>query len=166
MDTLRIGRISTINYADGTARVIYKDRDDTVTAELPLLSFEYRMPAVDDLVLVTHLPNGAAAGIILGDFWHDDNRPPEGFKGLYRKDLDKATGKAMIRYDANSGQLKLVMPNTLLACPSVLVDGNVTISGSLTVSGDITATGDVVAGGVSLKNHTHTCPDGSTSVPN
>ena len=30
---------------------------------------------------------------------------------------------------------------------------------------NITATGDVIAGGVSLKSHTHTCPDGQTSPP-
>jgi hypothetical protein len=40
MDTLRLGKISTINYKDGTARVLYTDRDNAVTAELPLLSFE------------------------------------------------------------------------------------------------------------------------------
>lgn len=166
MDALRIGKISSINYEKGTARVLYTDRDNAVTTELPLLSFEYRTPSIDDFVLVCHLPNGAAAGIILGPFWNDNLRPPEGFEGLYRKDLDKSAGKAMIRYDANTGQLKIVMPDTFLECPKVLVEGNVTIKGNLEVTGNITAAGDVVAGGVSLKNHTHTCPDGSTSAPN
>ena len=113
MDTLRLGKISTINYKDGTARVLYTDRDNTVTAELPLLSFEYRMPAVDDFVLVCHLPNGGAAGIILGPIWNDNNRPPEGKEGLYRKDLDKATGKCFLRYDGS--ELRIIAPKLYLS---------------------------------------------------
>ena len=112
MDTLRLGRISTINYKDGTARVLYTDRDNAVTAELPLLSFEYRMPAVDDLVLVCHLPNGGAAGIILGPVWNDNNRPAEGKEGLYRKDLDKNAGTCFLRYDGN--ELQIVAPKLKL----------------------------------------------------
>ena len=111
MDTLRLGKISTINYKDGTARVLYTDRDKAVTAELPLLSFEYRMPAIDDFVLVCHLPNGGAAGIILGPVWNDNNRPPEGKEGLYRKDFDKTAGKCFLRYDADSGELKITAPS-------------------------------------------------------
>ena len=113
MDILRLGKISTINYEDGTARVLYTDRDKAVTAELPLLSFEYRMPAIDDLVLVCHLPNGSAAGIILGPVWTDNNRPPEGKEGLYRKDLDKTAGKCFLRYDGN--ELQIVAPKLTLA---------------------------------------------------
>ncbi len=112
MDTLRLGKISTINYKDGTARVLYTDRDNAVTAELPLLSFEYRMPSVDDFVLVCHLPNGGAAGIILGPIWNDNNRPPEGKEGLYRKDLDKNAGKCFLRYDGS--ELQIVAPKLTL----------------------------------------------------
>lgn len=112
MDTLRLGKISTINYKDGTARVLYTDRDNAVTAELPLLSIEYRMPAVDDFVLVCHLPNGGAAGIILGPIWNDNNRPPEGKEGLYRKDFDKTAGKCFLRYDGN--ELKIQAPKLTL----------------------------------------------------
>lgn len=113
MDTLRLGRISSINYANGTARVLYTDRDNAVTAELPLLSFEYRMPEIDDFVLVCHLPNGAAAGVILGTFWNDSKRPPEGQEGLYRKDLDKTPGVCMLRYDGSV--LKIVAPALFLS---------------------------------------------------
>ena len=112
MDTLRLGKISTINYKDGTARVLYTDRDNAVTAELPLLSFEYRMPAIDDIVLVCHLPNGGAAGIILGPIWNDNNRPPEGREGLYRKEFDKTAGMCFLRYDGT--ELQIVAPKLTL----------------------------------------------------
>ena len=48
---------------------------------------------------------------------------------------------------------------------SATIIGDVAVTGDVTVTGSITATGDVIAGGVSLKSHTHTCPDGQTSPP-
>ena len=146
MDTLRLGKISTINYKDGTARVLYTDRDKAVTAELPLLSFEYRMPAIDDFVLVCHLPNGGAAGIILGPVWNDNNRPPEGKEGLYRKDLDKTPGKCFLRYDGT--ELQIVAPK-------------------LTLVGAASHDWDALLARVEkLERHTHTdSMGGSTSAP-
>ena len=147
MDILRLGKISTINYKDGTARVLYTDRDKAVTAELPLLSFEYRMPAIDDFVLVCHLPNGGAAGIILGPIWNDNNRPPEGKEGLYRKDLDKTPGKCFLRYDGD--ELQIVAPKLTLASAS---------------SHDWD---ELLARIEKLERHTHTdSMGGSTSAPN
>lgn len=104
MDTIRIGRISSVNYEAGTARVVYNDRGGCVTMELPLLSHEYMMPDVDDLVLVAHLPTGSEAGILIGPYWNAMNKPRESGKGLYRKDLDR-DGKCYIRYDGKTGEL-------------------------------------------------------------
>ena len=170
MDTLRLGRISTINYKDGTARVLYTDRDQAVTAELPLLSFEYRMPAIDDFVLVCHLPNGGAAGIILGPVWNDNNRPPEGKEGLYRKDLDKTPGKCFLRYDAATGTLEIKAPNLslagqtastyddLLARVKDLEERMAREEGRMDAEEAFTAT---------MRSHTHTdSMGGGTSAPN
>ena len=146
MDTLRLGKISTINYKDGTARVLYTDRDNAVTAELPLLSFEYRMPAIDDLVLVCHLPNGGAAGIILGPVWNDNNRPPEGKEGLYRKEFDKTAGMCFLRYDGS--ELQIVAPK-------------LTLVGAKSHDWD-----ELLARIERLEQHTHTDSlGGSTSTP-
>lgn len=40
-----------------------------------------------------------------------------------------------------------------------------TVNGDISVSGGINASSDIVGGGISLDNHTHTCPDGETSPP-
>lgn len=109
MEPFRIGRISSVNYADGTCRVVYNDKDKTVTTEIPLLcqtAREYFMPRVDDYVMVLHLSNGQQFGLILGMYWKDGNRPVESGEGLYRKDFDR-DGKCYMRYDANSGELKI-----------------------------------------------------------
>jgi len=146
MDVLRIGRISSLNYEKGTARVVYKDRDNAVTTELPLLSFEYFMPKVDDLVLVTHLPNGAEAGVILGRFWCNSNRPPEYGEGLFRKDLSR-DGSCYIK--CQDGKMTVYCP------------------GGIEIVGDVSTTGNVTANGTSVTTHTHTDSDGgTTSSPN
>lgn len=150
--TVRIGKISAIDYPAGLVRVVYADRDNSVTRLIPLLSHAYEMPEVDDQVLVLHLSNGTVAGVVLGRPWSTVNVPPEGEQGLYRKDFDRTAGLAMLRYLESEMQL---------ACPTIAVTGDVQINGNLVVHGTITATGvitsntDVVAGGVSLKNHTH-----------
>lgn len=128
MDILRIGKISSVNYADGTARVLYTDRDNAVTAELPLLSAEYYMPQPDDVVLVAHLPNGAEAGIVLGRFWCDGNRPPESGAGLYRKDLSRE-GDCFIK--CQNGEMTIHCPGGIHIKGDVTVDGNITATGTI-----------------------------------
>ena len=97
-DVIRIGRISSIDYKRGMASVTYPDRDGMVTAFLPVLSFtgEYRMPEVDSEVLVCHLSNGSANGVIVGKFWDVDNLPPVYGKGLFIKELGSVPGAAYI----------------------------------------------------------------------
>ena len=46
---IRVGKISSVDYPSGTVRVVYEDQDDAVTRPIPLLSFEYLMPEVDDM---------------------------------------------------------------------------------------------------------------------
>lgn len=99
-DYLRIGKISSFNYPNGTARVTYEDKDQSTTVEMPFISYEYWMPAVGDQVLVAHLSTGTSAAVILGPVWHDGMRPDEGFEGLYKKEYANRPGKAGERYDA------------------------------------------------------------------
>lgn len=106
-NTIRIGRISSINYPKGTARVVYEDKDRCVTFELPFLAWEYWMPRVKDQVVVAHLSNGTTAGVILGPVWNDGHRPADGREGLYRKEYDAIPGKAVERYDAATGEYAL-----------------------------------------------------------
>lgn len=103
-DSLRIGKISSINYSNGTARITYEDKDDSTTSEMPFLVLgrQYWHPKVGEQVLVAHLSNGTCAAVILGTVWHDGHRPMEGFEGLYRRDYCNAPGKAVERYDEKS----------------------------------------------------------------
>lgn len=99
-DYLRIGKISSFNYPNGTARVTYEDKDQSTTTEMAFIAYEYWMPKVGDQVLVAHLSTGTSAAIVLGPVWHDGYRPTEGFEGLYKKEYANRPGKAGERYDA------------------------------------------------------------------
>ena len=162
---IRLGKVSAIDYATGMVRVVYHEKDDSVTRPVPLISDEYHMPEIGDQVLVLHLSNGSEAGVVLGRPWSEKNKPPEGAAGLYRKDMARAPGEAMIRYKSGTMTIK---------ARSVVVDGNLTVKGNLTVTGaitakEVTAEVDVVGGGISLVNHTHDCScalsSGSTTPP-
>lgn len=100
-DYLRVGKISSINYKSGTARITYEDKGGSTTAEMPflVLAWQYWMPRVGDQVLVAHLSNGTSAAVILGAVWHNGHRPFEGADGLYRREYCNEPGKATERYD-------------------------------------------------------------------
>lgn len=183
MDQIRLGRISSLNYQNGTARVVYKDRDNTVTAELPLLSFTYYMPRVDDPVLVLHMPNGPEAGLVLGRYWCKENMPPEPGKDFFRMDLDRA-GECIIRHK-EGGVLEIYSPNGVHVVGDTVIKGHLTVEKNTVVQGSATvmqglnaygtsadgtegakiskltvdqtihADGDITAGSISLKSHTH-----------
>ncbi|MDO4313795.1 MAG: hypothetical protein Q4C52_12000 [Eubacteriales bacterium] len=100
MNETRVGRVSKINYENGTIEVLYTDRDNEVTTELPVLNFgnEYHMPKIDDMVMVMHLSNGCEMGVVLGTFWCGGNPPPESGEGLYRKEYGSEPGEAYARF--------------------------------------------------------------------
>ena len=112
-DLIRIGRVSTINYKAGTAKVVYRDRDDMVTGELPMLSSEYLMPKPDDMVLVLHLKNAPSRGVIVGPIYNDDNRPGINGKNKYCKDLTDD-----VQFKADGGDL------TVKASGKVTIDAD------------------------------------------
>lgn len=170
---IRIGKVSSINYEKGMMRVTYPDRDDAVTAEIPVLSFtdEYKMPQIGDEVMVSHFSNGSAAGIVMGRYWNKKNTPRDGKKDVYRKEFDKEQGKAYLDYDYNTGEITIHAKKI-----KFVIDEDVTVEAknvAFNVKESITSTADiivpskdVVAQGKSLAHHTHTAPSGETSPPN
>ncbi len=175
-DGLRVGKITAIYYEKGTARVTYDDRNKAVSKELPFLFSEIFPYKIDDLVWTARLSSNRADGIIIGLANSEVTPPAEGKDGLYRKDFSRTVGDAYIRYDPDEKELKVETTGKIkLICgkdAEVSIEGNakVTISGNAntTVSGNLTVTaasGDITVAGISLCNHTHTCPDGTTSKP-
>lgn len=152
---LRIGRISSINYLKGTARVTYEDRAGATTGELPFIAWEYWMPRVEDLVLVGHLSNGTTAAVIIGPVWHNGHRPAEGGSNLYRKEYALQMGQAYERYDSEAKEYSKIITGKgtleIGGCTITIENGKIHVD----APGGVTVSGDVVAGNVSLQNHSH-----------
>ena len=139
---IRIGRVSSVNYETGMARVTYRDKDE-----------KYRMPEIGQQVLVAHLSNGSSRGAIIGTVWNQKNIPKESGKGLYRKDLSAYKDAAYIRYSDETGEYLVKAANlhlngvneTLLDGPHVEIAANLSLllSAALAtlVLSEITVTG-------------------------
>ena len=185
---IRVGKISSVDYPSGTVRVVYEDQDDAVTRPIPLLSFEYLMPEVDDMVLVLHLSNGTEAGIVIGRPWSDQRVPPENGKGLYRKDFHNKVGKAFLRFsEKDSETMTLHVKNLVIEAENVTAKaekdivleisaaaaGAFTAKGSsatidaptTSVTGSMTVAQDATASGISVAHHTHATPHGTSGPP-
>lgn len=103
---VRLGNVSSIDYENGLCEVTYPDRDDTVTEMVPMLSNrEYRMPEVDDLVVVLHPGDSPEDAVILGTIWNEKIKPAEGKEKVFRKEYSNENGKAYRKFDANAKEL-------------------------------------------------------------
>lgn len=138
MNSIRVGKVSAVNYDTGMLRVVYTDKGKATTAEMPFANFnnEYNMPEVNSSVVVAHLSNGSSRGVVLGTVWNRKNKPTESGKSLYRKDLSKTKGAAMYRYDDDEGEYLLKAPNieingvnkTTVDGPRVVIDASISIT--------------------------------------
>lgn len=80
---IRVGRVSSVNPAAATARVVF-EAQGVVSYDLPVLqrqtlrNQDYCLPDVGEHVLCIFLPTGNAEGFILGSFYSDQDQPPAG----------------------------------------------------------------------------------------
>lgn len=106
MSEVRVGYVSSIDYENGFCEVHYPDRDDTVTEKVPFLSNrEYRMPEVEDMVAVLHPGDSPEDAVVLGTIYNEKLKPPEGKKGVFRKEFSNNDGQAYRKFDANSKEM-------------------------------------------------------------
>lgn len=97
---IRLGKVSSIDYANGMISVTYPDMDQATTDNFPVFSMtdEYKMPGIGQEVLVLHLSNGQSAGVVMGKYWNKGNQPSVSGKNVFRKELGQTFGEAYIQY--------------------------------------------------------------------
>ncbi len=140
---IRIGEVSSVDYAKGTARVAFDDYDRVISYDLPVLqpntfnNKDYRMPDIGEDVLCIFLPNGTVEGFIVGSFYAGEVTPPES-SGDFR--TVKFSDGTIIKYDrakheltAQIEQTKIVAnrENVLVNVPKEII---VTTAGKVTVN--------------------------------
>jgi phage baseplate assembly protein V len=136
---IRIGKVSSINPAKGMVRVVIEDQQDMVTNDLPMLSNEYNLPTIGDLVLCLFLGNGISSGFCLGKYFSTVNPPPVTDSQIIYKDFGDGS---CIKYDKASKTLTI-------KADTVAIEGN------LSVTGNISATGTILDVGGNTNNHSH-----------
>lgn len=109
-DIIRIGKIHIINYANGTASVIYNDRNNQPSPQFPFFSFAYDMPKVNDTVVVILLPNSTSKGFILG-VPLGGKRPSVSGMGVFYKEFSDGS---YVKYDSKSKTMEISAPNVML----------------------------------------------------
>ncbi len=132
---IRKGKVSSVDYEAGMVRVTYKDKDESVTMNIPVLNYndEYRMPEPGQDVMVAHLSNGSSRAVLLGTVWNQKNIPKETGRQLYRKDLSREKDAAYVRYDDKTGEYLVKAANmhlngvneTILDGPRVEIASNI-----------------------------------------
>lgn len=125
---IRVGFVNSINARKGTVQVLFPDKDNKVSNDLPLLSFEYNMPKVEDQVVCLFLGNGLENGFCLGNFYSDINPPPQDDEQYFRKQFSDGT---YIQYDKNRRQLKISAEKPLQIVGDLMVQGDLTVSGEV-----------------------------------
>lgn len=102
---VRIGQVNSVDESKGTVQVLFQDKDDIVTDDLPLLSFEYDIPPVGSQVLCVFLGNGLEQGFCLGRFYSQQLLTPVSNKDIYFKKLDDGV---YIKYNRNTKDMEIV----------------------------------------------------------
>lgn len=82
MGMLRVGRVSSVDASNATARVVFPGDEDVVSYDLPIVvagasrSMNYWVPVIDEQVLCLFLPSAIEQGFIIGGFYSQAQTPP------------------------------------------------------------------------------------------
>lgn len=141
---IKIGEVSTIDPARGTARVVFDDDDSIVSYDLQVVqrntyeNKDYAMPDIGEDVLCVFLPCGSEDGFILGSVYAGEITPPE-------SDGNKRTvvfsDGTKISYDRKTHTLTATIGGTSITADQQNV--NVVCSGTADIqAGTVNATAD------------------------
>ncbi|MBR0061807.1 MAG: phage baseplate assembly protein V [Selenomonadaceae bacterium] len=108
---IRFGKVSAVIPERCACRVVFDDRDNLVSAELPVLQSSclnnrfYNLPDVGDSVLCLMAPNDEhGAGFVLGSFFTEKNPAPAQSQEI---SMIKFGDGTTIQYDRESHELQI-----------------------------------------------------------
>lgn len=127
---IKIGTVSTADPATGSVRVTFADRDDMVSAPLPVITSGgwgkgIALPEPGETVLCVFLDNGQSAGFCLGTYYGGEEPIPGNANQLGTWFEDGS----FVYYDRSAHVLQVK------AASGVRIDGNLTVTGSITRGG-------------------------------
>lgn len=144
MDIIRVGRVSSVDEKNVTARVVFEDRDSMVSDDLNILmpftmkDKMYFIPAINEQVLCIMIPNGTSKGYIAGSIYNASDKPSVQNKDKFHIKFEDDT---TIEYDKNTHTLKIDCKGNI----NLFTSGKCNIKSELYVDGDINAKGAITA---------------------
>lgn len=151
---IRLGRVSSVNAAEATARVVFEDRDNMVSYDLPVIvantlkNKDYCLPDIGESVVCIFLPNGLARGFVLGAVYSETDRPP--VSSPDKRQVRFADG-AVVEYDRQTGTMTVCTPGKI----NITAAQGIHLAGNVSVSGNIHAGGSIVDTGGNTSHHSH-----------
>lgn len=106
---VKIGKVSSVDEKRGTARVLFPDRQDSVSGDLfvimpfTLSGQVYYMPVVNERVVCIF--DDCGTGFIIGSFYADSRQPVQGDKNMTYVNFNDGT---ILRYDRKEKILDLI----------------------------------------------------------
>lgn len=167
-EAVKYGIVSSINRAKATARVHFEDCDDAVSDELSVVPFRtmktkhYWMPSVGEQVIVLFAANAPDTGFIIGAVYSDVDTPPEEIGeqdciGIWFED------GTILKYDLDTKTLVMDCTGKINIVAKQPI--NIKAESDMFLDGNLHVTKDIIAGGVSLVDHVHPSPGGTTGTP-
>lgn len=136
---IRVGVVSSINPANGTAKVVFHEKNGLVSGDLPIIyrqtfrNKDYQMPDIDEQVVCLFLENGLEQGFILGAVYSSEDVPPSTDPNKRMIHFQDGT---VIVYDRAAHKLTATVNGTAeITATHTTINGDVTINGTLTLSG-------------------------------
>lgn len=132
---IKLGEISSIDPARGTARVVFDDEDSIVSYDLPVLqrnslkNHDYAMPDVGEDAIVLFFGEGQEDGVILGSIYAGEVTPPESTENRRTVVFDDGT---RICYDREEHKLTVTIEGTEIVFNRQ--DGSITVPNAVTIN--------------------------------
>lgn len=110
MELVKIGRVSSVYPDRCTAKVVFEDKDNLISGELPVIqrgsqdNKSYWMPTIGEQVVCLFLPNGRGDGYILGTTYNDEDKPAA--QSVHKRKIRFQDG-AVMEYDTEQHRLTL-----------------------------------------------------------
>ena len=135
-----IGQVSKADPENGSVRVAFADRDDMVSAPLPVIApggwaRGVDVPGPEETVLCVFLDNSRSVGFCLGGYFTSDDPAP----GTSDQNGKWFEDGSYVYYDRSIKTLKIK------AASGVAIEGKATIKGDVSITGDLNVTGTVTA---------------------
>lgn len=128
---VKSGIVSSADFASGTVRVTFPDRENLVSDALPVLTpggwgHGNALPAPGESVLCLFFGNGLQAGICLGSYYDEDTTPPGTTqqRGIWFEDGSE------VYYDRGTSRL------VVKAAGGVKIEGDLEVTGSIKMAGE------------------------------